>query len=568
MINDNQNIKEKTVKDEEQYPHLEKNFELNKNVKKLITLLYLGSVITLIVLFSNRIYDKIQMGEYAFNVIIVSMILFFLSVISFIFYARLITYFRETKTGLRLSFTLIIVLPLLYIFSVFTGSYILISFGLLFLLIKSYQMQKYCKKHNIGPNVNGYFNRITLTYVLLTALIALLGVFLDYGNLQLPVIDESIDAIVNQLHQKIEQSNITGGSETALSLLNEISDYINKMKMYLSAAYSFLYISTLVALIYFSYKFIVVSNVHIDKIKKELDTFYKKNKDIDMDVYKDNKWYDALATLIQGTMIINRPFMSFIASFVVLSVYSSTAVSITFEQSLFIVISTFFASGFGFAFNDLIDYKKDFVGHTERVIPKGYLTIKFVRILCLLLVFISIVASTFVNSTYTMLMIISNILLFTYSLVNNKFGILSNLIAALLAALLFVLGMAAGAISLEFCLFAFLAFFFILAREIILDVRDYDSDVKINKSSFPIIFCINKAHLFSTLFFIFSSLLGVIVYLYYDKFIYLMLIIVASNVLNWSFYIYYLLNQNEESRQKFIVASRFTMLILPISIII
>jgi len=158
----------------------------------------------------------------------------------------------------------------------------------------------------------------------------------------------------------------------------------------------------------------------------------------------------------------------------------------------------FTVCGFGNLVNDFYDIEIDKINNPLRSLPSGKADRKWVIILAISLLIISMIFALSINLTVFLLVLVVSILLFVYAAYFKK-TIIANPIVSLITGLSFVLG---GIVSKNpICIFPFIFSFFIhMPREIIKDIIDIKGDRENNVSSMPILLGIEKASVISTFF--------------------------------------------------------------------
>jgi geranylgeranylglycerol-phosphate geranylgeranyltransferase len=146
----------------------------------------------------------------------------------------------------------------------------------------------------------------------------------------------------------------------------------------------------------------------------------------------------------------------------------------------------FLVSAFGFLFNDLIDVKKDRVGHQNRPLPSGRISIKKFSTWTSILLFFAIIIAAYIDSFLFLYCILLSALLILYSLVNNKWGGIANILCAFIVSLYFSIGIFNEKFNPYMIIMTISVFLFIWSREILLDIRDQKSDMHFGKVSIPI----------------------------------------------------------------------------------
>lgn len=150
-------------------------------------------------------------------------------------------------------------------------------------------------------------------------------------------------------------------------------------------------------------------------------------------------------------------------------------------------------SAAGNIINDIFDIEIDKINRPERVLASGTLKKTEANFLYVILNFMAIAITFFINIQSSIIVILSVILIFFYSYYFKKIPLLGNFIVALMTALAFLFGgVAVGNLNSAVIpgIFAFLINFI---REIIKDIEDLEGDIKNKIYSFPARYGINPA---------------------------------------------------------------------------
>jgi len=158
----------------------------------------------------------------------------------------------------------------------------------------------------------------------------------------------------------------------------------------------------------------------------------------------------------------------------------------------------FTTCGFGNLINDLYDIEIDKVNNPLRPLPSGKADKKWVIIMTIGLLAISMIFALSINLIVFLLVFVVSTMLFIYAAYLKK-TIFANAVVSLIAGLSFVLG---GIVSRNpICIFPFIFSIFIhMPREIIKDMIDIKGDRENNVSSMPIVFGTEKACAISAFF--------------------------------------------------------------------
>ncbi len=149
------------------------------------------------------------------------------------------------------------------------------------------------------------------------------------------------------------------------------------------------------------------------------------------------------------------------------------------------MLVTFFVGSGSQTFNDYFDWKLDKINHPERPIPKGILKPKEMLYFSIILFLIGFIISIFINLLCVGIVVFSLIMLILYEKYSKNVGITGNVTVAFISALSFTYGGAAVGKPLASFILSLLAFFIMVGREIIMDIRDFEGD-KLFRKTLPI----------------------------------------------------------------------------------
>lgn len=140
------------------------------------------------------------------------------------------------------------------------------------------------------------------------------------------------------------------------------------------------------------------------------------------------------------------------------------------------VIVVFLMLGGANAFNDFFDREVDKIIHPKRAIPSGNLTEKECLYFSYLMFFSSLALSLIINIFCFFIVISTIILLITYEKIFKEMALLGNILAGFLGGMAFIFGGVAVGRPFTATILALMAFLIMLAREILMDVRDMKGD--------------------------------------------------------------------------------------------
>lgn len=210
--------------------------------------------------------------------------------------------------------------------------------------------------------------------------------------------------------------------------------------------------------------------------------------------------------------------------FIPWTIYSGDAYS-----AIIMAFPFLFVSMGAFAFNDVHDIEKDKLSKPHRPLPRGIITVDTVKrigVICY---------SLYVFSCYFAVNSLLNLLIYaitfvgcvSYNLVLRKVAILKVFITALVSSMPIILVVTAfkGMIYLPLVI---AAMFFILARELLMDIRDMKADSANSMITIPIRIGERKAFITALFLFAFAFLMLLpVVFTQYSTLRFLLLILVA-----------------------------------------
>ncbi len=190
----------------------------------------------------------------------------------------------------------------------------------------------------------------------------------------------------------------------------------------------------------------------------------------------------ALKSFIQ----ITRP-VNFAITF--LSVIVAASICIDGEYQVYKIILAAFSASLtltaGNIINDIKDIESDKVSHPERTLASGKITVSQAKAEYVLLTFIALLLSFFINLPAFVIALSATVLLLLYSYYFKMVPILGNLIVSILTAMVFIYGGVAVSNPLAAIIPAIFAFLINLIREVVKDMQDVEGDLKQGVITFP-----------------------------------------------------------------------------------
>jgi len=193
-----------------------------------------------------------------------------------------------------------------------------------------------------------------------------------------------------------------------------------------------------------------------------------------------------LSSTLKSFIQITRP-VNFVITF--LSVIVAAAICAGGEYEVYnIVLAAFSASltlSAGNIINDILDIETDKVSHPKRPLATGKITVSQAKTEYVLLTFIALLLSFFINLHAFVIAVTATVLLFLYSYYFKKVLILGNIVVSILTGLVFIYGGVAVNNPLAAIIPAIFAFLINLIREVVKDMQDVEGDLKQGVLTFP-----------------------------------------------------------------------------------
>jgi geranylgeranylglycerol-phosphate geranylgeranyltransferase len=237
-----------------------------------------------------------------------------------------------------------------------------------------------------------------------------------------------------------------------------------------------------------------------------------------------------LISTLKSFIQITRP-VNFVITF--LSVIVAAAICVEGEYQVYkIILAAFSASltlAAGNIINDIKDINTDKVSHPERHLAAGKITVSQAKAEYVLLTFIALFLSIFINLPAFVIALSTTILLFLYSNHFKKVPILGNIIVSLLTGLVFIYGGVAVNNPIGAVIPAIFAFLINLIREVVKDMQDVEGDLNQGVMTFPGKFGFSSSKLLVaelTFILILFTLYPFVIHLYKIEFIILVMALV------------------------------------------
>ena len=546
------------------YDPLEENKDKNSLIKNIVTTAYIGGIMAVLAqLFPIlKEYSKASDG-YIMKQLGVLLILTIISSHAILYFHRFVSLIRDTKRGEFLSGFLVVSLFALLFAGLYFPLYVLVGIGLFIITVKVYQLRDLLvKKNNVGVYTAAYLNKLLIGYLVISLIVLIISSYLDISKFQIipPYQDGELFVL---LRSKVGSLSIANSDAKAiLTLLSKQQEELSNLRhMNALVISSTVYILVLVILLSM-YKGLLYHSVQMPKILDEL-RYYYANIPFEGDDNKKGGGGGNIKSILP-LLIIMRPFVSAVAGAVAAATYYyvEDIPSSNIIISIFLVV--LLTSSAGFIINDCFDMEKD--GYRsdkdKRVLPSGQLKRTVAVVFAVFLVLFSLILSVFINSHVFCLNLFTIFLLSIYSWINNKYGVLANIVTAINTSFVLIIGMLAGEINTNVIILAACVFFFIAGREIILDIRDIDSDRVIGKTSLPLRYGENISDIVSGILFLLVSAIALVLCLYFNNIIYFISVGLFFNLILWSSYIAYLRQRDFHSIDRFILMTRLSFIFI------
>ena len=191
--------------------------------------------------------------------------------------------------------------------------------------------------------------------------------------------------------------------------------------------------------------------------------------------------YDKIKSLILSMRLKTTPLgvlCVFVGGLVAGASYNS------FNLFLAMLTALFVGSG-AQTINDYFDRELDKITHPERPIPKGILKPNEMLYFSILLLILGFFISIFINLLCVGIVVFSIIMFIVYEKYSKKIGITGNITVAFVSALSFTYGGASVGNAIASFILSLIAFFIMVGRELIMDIRDCEGD-KVYRKTLPI----------------------------------------------------------------------------------
>jgi geranylgeranylglycerol-phosphate geranylgeranyltransferase len=532
------------------YPALKINEDNNRFISTIILTLTIGVFATLFInlldIFNKRSYPIKEVFIFIFLIILVIQCLFF--------YYKLIIKMRESFMG-NLFTIILSVIPIIFIIITIKiiPLFTFVGIGMAFICLKSGDLFRFAKSEQILNETKKYFKRIFLFYILLSVIIISIGVLVDSGYAPFfPKYEKNLNIIIIRneiINQKLSSEKV----EIALNNLNYTIESITGIKDTIIGASI---ISVFLIIPFIGYKFILIRNIKLNNVLSELETYYNENQ------FDSPPSEHKIINNIKSFLTIIRPFVSSISGFIATVVYFQTTNKFQIQPAIFLFFIVFLTTAYGFVLNDYFDIEKDKIDHKNRPLPSGKISPKNALLLSVLFATLSLFFSIFIGIEGLIINILTISLLGIYSKINNKYGVLANIITATISSFVLIIGMSVGSFSWIIFYLSFATFFLILGREIILDIRDLNSDRAIGKESYPLKHGIKKSVNMAILLFSITSLILLVTSAITNSLGFFIILGIIANLMLWVSIINYRKSYDNVKLERFLLISRIAFILI------
>jgi 4-hydroxybenzoate polyprenyltransferase len=201
-----------------------------------------------------------------------------------------------------------------------------------------------------------------------------------------------------------------------------------------------------------------------------------------------------LSKKILAYISITRPLNVLITFLVVVvAILISQTNQIDTAKIIFASLAAALVTAGGNIVNDIYDIETDRISHPDRALVQGLISKKEAVILYGIFNTLAIIISSKLSDLLLIIVLISIIILFTYSYHLKKLPLIGNLIVAFLTGLAFIYGGFAADNPDAAIVPAAFAFFVNLIREVVKDMQDIEGDSKVGIITFPIKYGLQKS---------------------------------------------------------------------------
>ena len=534
------------------------------NQRVIISALYGAFIFESIIKLIDSFYDN-SLG-YVAETLATVLILIALSLMCLNFFRKILRYFKDDDREKFLNIALTGVFGILLYLSANKSFYSLITFAFIVLYIRMELLIRTSKKEKCSDKIISFFRKYRNIYVGLIFISLIITVPLDFG------IIDYFDLKSNENNEiKILDREVFSLEQKGI-LSSEFSEnYKNLKANYYQSNLGFMVSVSLIAFSLFIYAVYIIRNIigrdnkfesDFTEIREELiEKFGNKKQEESTNEFSIKTKEKKNAILVLINLIRPTSIYAGVISFLISLILGNILLN-----SLVLGLVVFSTSSYGFSLNDYFDKEKDKINHKNRVLPSGLLTDISVFKISVAFFLFTLLLIPILSEFQQTISIITLILLSVYSYINNKFGFLSNIITSLCSSLAIIITLEYFQMSLVFAI-SIITFFYILSREIILDIYDIEADRTQGKTSVPLYFGKKKANIIASLFFVLSFILTICISLYYNNIAFLIFTGIIGTFLNVYSYINYLNKQTDSSFEKFDLISRASFILVLIAFI-
>lgn len=268
---------------------------------------------------------------------------------------------------------------------------------------------------------------------------------------------------------------------------------------------------------------------------------------------------------LRSWITIIRPlngFMGIVGTLISAFIGLGYSVADHLPVALIASLCVFLVTSAGNVINDIYDRETDRVNHPERPIPAGKISVQSARVFAAVMFAVPIIiSSVYLNYSALLIVIIAELLLFTYESKAKRLGLSGNIIVGSLVGLIFIFGgISVGSAYKMYILFVMAALTNI-GREITKDIEDMGGDV--DRRTFPKLHGVKTSAYLVALLVIIAVAASFIPYLIHIfSFYYLIPVVVADAMFLYSIS---MVSGNPSRSQKY---SKYAMIVGLLSFVI
>ncbi len=231
----------------------------------------------------------------------------------------------------------------------------------------------------------------------------------------------------------------------------------------------------------------------------------------------------------------------------------------SWKDTLLVFMSVFSVTAYGFTINNIIDAEKDkFAPRKTYKLIFSKRAMQVAKIQAILFVCLAIGLGLFLPTQSLIILCATLVLLSVYSFINNKYGLIANVLTSLcVSALVWVYPISGDFSVFEMVILSLFMFLFILSREIYMDDYDFHSDKKYGKRSLPISIGRQQAKLLSLTIVTTTVIVLSFIVFNYSLNIKLLVPIIGAPLISYLGYIKYYVDNSDKNFKLFFNTTSF-----------